>query len=290
MMNFEKHTLTPDLLFVGFFCHDQYNGELILGGTASYSSLVASKLTDKQISVLTSVGDDFLFMDQFEKAIIEVCNKPADETTVFSNIYKNGHRRQYIHARSETLSEADIPNAWKTTPIVKICLIADEVDQSLMNAFPNSLIAATIQGWLRQWDENGKITPKEMDLTLLNQVDIVLMGDADINGMEHLLPQIKDKVEIVVMTKGAEGALVFYQGKELFFPSFPTEEVDPTGAGDVFAVSFLLKYAETKSIPLAISYAHVVASFVVEKLGVHVPEPLKIDKRWEAYQELFPLG
>lgn len=286
--NESKITSTPAFLCIGFFCHDRYKDDLILGGTTSYASLIAQKMIDQPVAVLTSVGDDFLFMNTFEEAGIEVCNKRAEKTTVFSNIYKEGQRTQYIHARAETLSRADVPVTWRSTPIVKLCLIADEVDHGLMQAFPDSLIAATIQGWLRQWDAHGKIKPKEMDLALLEQVDIVLMGDADIKGLDHLLAQIIERVSIVVMTKGDQGAIVFYQGAKYFFPSFPIKEVDPTGAGDVFAVSFLLKYAASKSIYLAASYAHVVASFVVEGIGVHISTLEAINKRWETYQKNFP--
>ena len=181
-----------------------------------------------------------------------------------------------------------MPIAWRKAPVVKICLIANEVDKTLMNSFPDTLIGATIQGWLRKWDHTGKISPKEMDYQLLDKVDIVLMSEVDILGMEHILPKLVEAVEIVVMTKGAAGAVVYYQQETFYFPAFPVKEVDPTGAGDVFAVSFLVKYLETKSITLATTYAHAAASYVIEGFGVKLPNLETIEKRWMAYQDLFP--
>jgi len=52
---------TPDFLCIGFFCHDFHEDGYILGGTASYASLVASKL-GKKTAVLTSVGKDLSFI------------------------------------------------------------------------------------------------------------------------------------------------------------------------------------------------------------------------------------
>ena len=278
---------TPDFLCIGFFCHDVHEEGYILGGTASYASLVASKL-GKKTAVLTSVGEDFLFLDTFKQAGIQISNKAAPKTTVFDNRYDKGIRTQYIYNRALSLQANDIPALWNKVPIIKLCSIATEIDPSLFTAFPNALVGATIQGLLRQWDENGEITPKAMDWNLLSSVDVVLFSDADIEGYEEQLATIVDLVEVVVMTKGKEGATVFYQNQVYDFPAFPVTEVDPTGAGDVFAASFLIQYAESKDIALAASFAHSASSFVVEGIGVQLPSLEAIQIRWAAYKERFP--
>ena len=287
MTNKTNVTSIPDLLCIGFFCHDKHEDGFILGGTASYASLMASRL-GKQTAVLTSVGTDFLFYDTFEKAGITITNKIATNTTIFHNIYQKGHRTQYIYSRANTLFAVDVPKLWQQTPIVKFCLIADEADVSLLTAFPNALIAATIQGWLRQWNETGKVSPKSMNWEVLKAVDIILLSDADIVGFEDVLPTIINLVKIVVMTKGKDGAMVFCNHQVYHFPAFPVDEVDPTGAGDVFAASFLVQYAESQDIALATSFAHAAASFVVEGVGVQLPSLAAIEQRWAAYRRLFP--
>ena len=277
----------PDFLCIGFFCHDVSGDGYILGGTASYCSLAASRL-GVNTAVVTSVGSDFLFFDTFQKEGIAVCNKPAPKTTVFHNIYKKDIRTQYLYDRAKTIEEGDLPEAWIKTPIVKFCLIADEVAPSLLKAFPNSLKAATIQGWLRQWDNKGKISPKTMDWDLLNTIDIVLFSDADIPNIEEVLPILTNKVEVVVMTRGANGASIFYIEKQYDFPAYPVQEVDPTGAGDVFAAAFIVEYSKQENIALAAAYAHTVASFIVEQEGAQFPTIEAIEDRLLAYQKLFP--
>lgn len=278
---------TPDFLCIGFFCHDVHEDGYILGGTASYASLMASKL-GKKTAVLTSVGEDFLFLDTFKQAGITTLNKVAPKTTVFENKYQHSIRTQYIYDRALTLEFSDVLHHWRKTPIVKLCSIANEIDASLFSAFPDALVGATIQGLLRQWDKNGKITPKAMDWNLLSSVNVVLLSDADIEGYEDKLATIIDLVEVVVLTKGKDGASVFYQNQVYNFPAFPVTEVDPTGAGDVFAASFLVQYAKKKDIALATAFAHAAASFVVEGIGVQLPTAAAIHQRWVAYQNRFP--
>lgn len=282
-----KNITSPDLLCIGFFCHDLHKKGHILGGTASYSSLMCSHLGQKT-SVLTSVGSDFKYFDIFEKNGIQIYNKQAPKTTVFQNQYDdNGKRTQYIHHRSETLYYEDLPEDWKQAHVVKFCLIADEVDISLLNAFPNALIGATIQGWLRQWNDEGKIFPKQMDWEILKTVDIVFMSEEDIEDYESVIPTIVEYVKILVLTKGAEGATIFYNNQRFDFPAFPVNEVDPTGAGDIFAASFLVQYHKTKDIALSAAFAHAAASYIVEDLGINIPSIQKINTRFNEYVKLF---
>jgi len=85
----------------------------------------------------------------------------------------------------------------------------------------------------------------------------------------------------MVMTKGKEGAIIFHQGKKQHFPAFPTIEVDPTGAGDIFAAAFLVKYYRSKSILHSAAFAHATASFIVEDYGIHLPELHAIENRYQ---------
>lgn len=279
-MNQKNHL--PDLLCIGFLCHDLHEGKNILGGTASYSSIMASHL-GMQTALLTSVGKDFEFFAIFDQYEINICNRLAAKTTVFENIYRKGKRTQYIYDHATTLSPEDLPKEWFEIPIVKFCLIADEVNPDFLKRFPQALVGATIQGWLRQWDEEGRVRPKAMDWELLRHVDIVFLSEDDIAGFEEVIPKIADLVQIMVMTNGKEGAIVFHQGKKQHFPAFPTKEVDPTGAGDIFAAAFLVKYYQSKRILHAIAYAHAAASFIVEDYGIHLPEVSAIEQRHQQY-------
>ncbi|MBV6441990.1 MAG: hypothetical protein DYG98_02490 [Haliscomenobacteraceae bacterium CHB4] len=274
---------TPHYLCIGHCCHDKVGNEVILGGTASYSSLVARQL-GLHTGILTSVGDDFNFFQVFEDQGIRLWNKTAPQTTVFENIYQNGERIQYLHARAHTLCAEDIPAECLAAPIVLFCPIAGEVDFPVLRAFPRALKGATIQGWLRQWDDSGKVTPKAMDWSQLAAADVVIMSDADIRGFEPAIPAIASCVKVLVMTQGAKGAQVFSGGTQLQFPAYPVRELDATGAGDVFATAFLIKYAEENDISRAAAFAHCAASFVVEGTGINnLASMEQIEARYKKY-------
>jgi 1D-myo-inositol 3-kinase len=281
-------TYLPEYLTIGHTCHDVKGNGFILGGTASYSSLAAAQL-GKQTAVLTSVGDDFLFKSVFQKAGIYFLNKKADATTVFNNIYENNQRTQYVHAVAQRLTADDIPKAWLEVPIVQCSPIADEVDFAILDAFsPQTLVGATIQGWLRQWNAKGKIKPKPMAWQTLSKADVVILSDADIEGYEEALPILQSAVKIIVMTHGRFGARIFTEGGTFTLPAYPVSEVDATGAGDVFAAAFLCRYAATKNWALSTGYAHTVASFVVEGVGVEGLKDLgRVEERFEDYQKRF---
>lgn len=290
-MNQSNHTkpnniIVTDIqyLCIGHCCHDKFGDENILGGCASYASLVAHQLGLK-VGILTSVGDDFEFFDVFTEHEISVVNKKAEKTTVFENIYTDLHRIQYIHAVAEKLYAEDVPQEWLNVPIVHIGLIADEADKSVLKAFPDAIVGVTIQGWLRQWDEKGKVLPKAMDWSLLADADVVIMSDADIEGFEESLPLMASYAKVLVMTRGGDGAEVFFNNQKFHYPAFPVKEVDSTGAGDVFTAAFLAKYAQTKDIALSTGFAHSAASFVVEGVGIkNLASIEQINYRFEQYK------
>ncbi len=271
-----------DYLCIGHFCHDLHEEAYLLGGTASYSSLLAQSM-GYATAVLTSTGDDFAFSHQFQAAGIQVCNKPAPHTTVFKNHYSNGQRVQTIYRRAHTLYATDLPPDWQYPTLVLFCPIANEVDFSLLQRFPKSLKGACLQGWLRQWDEQGRISPKSMDWEQLKHLDVVIMSEEDIRDNEAFIPPIIDLVAVVIITQGSKGAKVFHHQQELRFPAYPVEEVDPTGAGDVFAFAFLVHYSTHRIASLAIAYAHSAASIAVERLGVSLVKKEAIEERYGVY-------
>jgi sugar/nucleoside kinase (ribokinase family) len=64
---------------------------------------------------------------------------------------------------------------------------------------------------------------------------------------EDAFKKLKDKVPSVVVTNGPNGAYIRHDGLEAHVAAFPTEPKDLTGAGDMFAGSFL--YGITHGVP-----------------------------------------
>lgn len=267
-------------LCIGHLCHDVGQNGYLLGGTVAYASHCAKKW-GKQVKILTSVGQDFEYFNALDAEIVSI---PAEKTTLFENIYENDKRIQYLHHIASSIHLEDIPKQWKSPEIVHICPIADEVDYNVLAAFPNSLIGVTPQGWLRDWQQDKKVFPKAMDWQQLSYADVVIMSDADLEGIEDSLPTIIAYSKILILTHGAKGVDVFTKNKKTFYSSFSTQEVDPTGAGDVFATAFFIKFAENPNVGRAIAFAHAAASLSIEQKGLAgITDYDVVEKRMEKH-------
>lgn len=255
---------TPSLLIIGHLCHDRMpSGDIKLGGTAAYASFLAKKM-DAKVTILTSVGSDFMFFDLFEKEGIPIYNVPAERTTIFENIYPDGEERvQFLHARAATIQSKDIPTSLPTPDLVLFCPIADEVALNLLTLFPNALKLGTIQGWLRDWDENKQVFPKAMNWEQLTPLDLLIFSDEDMIGFEEYISLISDYVPLVIMTRGKNGVRVFQKNEETDFPTEPIKVKDATGAGDSFAMAFLLEYYRSRDVSKAVDFGQQTAKEVI---------------------------
>jgi adenosine kinase len=74
--------------------------------------------------------------------------------------------------------------------------------------------------------------------------------------------------EILVITHGARGALIYNEGKVIEVPVFPVDEIrDPTGAGDAFRGGFLRGYAANLPLKLCGMIGSLCAAYVLEQTG-----------------------
>ena len=269
-------------LSIGHFCYDVSPNGYILGGSASYSTLTVRNLGYCARAV-TTVGANF---DQQHPQLngIETVYHESPETTIFDNRYdEKGHRQQFILAVARQIKGNDIPIVWRHTDIAYLCPIADEISAEVVHCFSeDTLIGATPQGWLRQWDANGKVKAKQWETAkeVLPYIDVLILSDEDLRIYPDELEKYIQLTPIVVLTQGSRGATLFQNGTKLESNAYTVTEVDPTGAGDVFAASFLINYRQTRSVEEALNFAHCVASFAVEGVGTtNIPKRAQVMSR-----------
>jgi 1D-myo-inositol 3-kinase len=259
----------PDFLVIGHVCQDILpGGGLGLGGSVSYAATTAHRL-GYRVGVVTSAGPD-LDVVQALPGVDVVCHS-SDATTVFENIYLDGTRKQILHKRANVITCKQIPPPWRSAPMVYLGSIDQEIHPSVFTCFADdALVGVMPQGFFRRWDDQGLVsftewTPPD---TLLQRISVLVISELDVPDPAGLVRQWGRFTDIIVVTHAERGATVYRAGQYRHYPARPAEQVDPTGAGDVFCAAFLVRLAETSDPLQAAQFANAVASFSVEGPGV----------------------
>ncbi len=270
-----------DYLLIGHITRDLTPDGDVVGGTVTYSGRIGQTF-GLETAVLTSCQPDYPGLQ--ELATLEVVTVPAEETTTFENIYTPDGRQQTIYSIANRITSQDVPEAWKNAKIVHLAPVADEVDPEIMRQFPDSLIGMTPQGWMRQWDENGRISPKEWPgaAQYFGLADVVIVSQEDLLSTDMLF-QYWAWSNILILTGGIKGCIVFYGDKAQYVPTIPVTEVDATGAGDTFATAFLFKYYQTKDPIESARFANAMASYSVTETGIENVIQ-KLQRRLKTYE------
>jgi hypothetical protein len=209
---------------------------------------------------------------------------PSLEATTFENVYTNGVRHQYLRGCAASISLDAVPERWRAAPMILLAPLIGEVEPEVAAGLSRpegaALLAATPQGWLRRTDSTAKVLPAPFDMAgrilpflramILSYEDVV--GNTKTRGVEQaheLISGWAHTVPLVAVTRGAAGALLYEAGRQpRVFPGYPACEIDPTGAGDVFAGAFMVQLYRTGDSAAAMDFANRVAACSVEALGV----------------------
>lgn len=258
---------TPEYLTIGHVAKDKIPGGAILGGTCGYSAVTAHRL-GQQTAALTSYGPDIPSMAALDGVVVK--NIPCEESTRFENIYEDGKRRQKWLATSRMLTFEHVPTAWREAPIVHLAPLTQEMSPSLCGDFPHSLVCVTAQGWLRGQSETWDVIyrPHAALEAWLPKIEVMVLSLADLFGNKAAAVHLLTSVKLGVETIGPRGCKLYHQGEVIHVPVKPEEELDPTGAGDIFATAFFIRYHETGDAIKAAQFANACASLSVRKQGM----------------------
>jgi len=252
----------------------------VLGGSASYFSLAASRL--HPVQVVAVVGDDF-GPEQYR--VFQ--NRPIDLEGL---IRKPGLSFHWKGEYGQDLNEAttlethlnvfadfhpDLPESYRQPS----CVFLGNIDPALqldvvrqMTARPRWIALDTMNFWI-----NGA---REALLKAIKEVDILLINETEARSLtgERNLLDIYRKIlplgpRILVVKRGEYGVALFTPQGHFLVPAFLLEQVvDPTGAGDTFAggfMGFLASAPDTdlETLKRAALMGTVLASFTVEQFG-----------------------
>lgn len=261
-----------EYLIIGHASKDLTPQGSTLGGTVAYAGLTAHAL-GQRVGVVTSTADDLDFSPLRELQLHRI---PSAASTSFENRYTPEGRVQTIGGQASMLGIDAVPPAWRPAPVVHLAPIAAELEPGLARAFPDSLLGLTPQGWMRRWDHTGRVrlTSWEVTRELLPAADAVVLSIEDLQGDLQAAQAMAAHCRVLVVTEGPRGARVHAQGEWRSVPAPPAKEIDPTGAGDVFAAVFFVHLRQGGDPWLAAAAANQVAAGSVTRRGLDsAPSP-----------------
>ena len=189
--------------------------------------------------------------------------------------------------RAADIEQTHLPEAWRVAPLVLLCPVANEVDPVLAGEFAEASVGVLPQGWMRARGAGGVVTPQpweDADL-VLPHAQAVVVSVEDVEPFEKEALEWFQRVPMGAVTRGARGATLFVNGDRYHVEPDPATEVDPTGAGDVFATILLIEYQRDGNAWDAAAAAACGAAASVESAGAGgIPDRATLDARIRAYR------
>jgi len=114
---------------------------------------------------------------------------------------------------------------------------------------------------------------EDVDLLFANRAEVMSMYQTE--DFAAARAAAAADVEIAICTDSENGVYVLSGGEETHVPAVPTQIVDATGAGDLFAGAFLWGLCEGHPLEICARMGNVAASEVISHIGARAQADLK---------------
>ncbi|WP_082390102.1 PfkB family carbohydrate kinase [Ornatilinea apprima] len=266
-----------DYVLLGHITQDITPKGMILGGTATYAGLTARAL-GLRVGVVTAISTS---VDLSALHGLSISNLPTKVSTVFENVQTPSGRAQTLHSQAAIIHPQHVPPAWRTAPIIHFGPVAQEIDPQIFDLFPRSFIGLTPQGWLRAWQEDGAVfyQPHPQIQSIYRRSSCVIISIEDVQRDESAIEEIHGLTSVLVVTEANAGCRVYWNGDVRRFRAPVVNEVDATGAGDIFAAAFFFRMATTRDPWIAAEFAtKIAARSVTRRLLNSPPTPQEVQE------------
>ncbi len=251
-------------LIVGHVTRDLLPKGFRYGGAVLYGGLTARRLGFDTYVVTASAEKDLeeLFPE------LKFFHFPSAQTTIFENIETSRGRQQRVLAVADPIPIKDLPPTWQKADLVHVAPVLDEISPQEATFFETDFLVANPQGWFRRIGPGGKVLPYRPDLSRAPRFKALVVSEEDISARQEIVDDLKKISEILVITKGAQGALLYEKGKETFFKALPIRAKNTVGAGDILAAAFFGALYAQKSPSEALRFAMCLARLSVTREGL----------------------
>ena len=256
----------------------------VLSGCSTNACLVAKRLGMPRVGLIGSVGRDFserFQLDMRKYGIETSLDTESERTGGFRLVYDDkGDRTLEVLAVAENITSKNIPEDFLDSRFFLIGPILGEVDFELIKYIrtsTSSTIFLDPQGLVRSIGTVGKIIHKcdrDQFKRIAELVDFVKPNEHEseiITGEGNpvlALEQLRELgVKVPIVTLADRGSVLLESDHVSYIPAFQTRAIDPTGAGDTYAGSFIVEYDRTRSVVESALFASAAASIKVEQVG-----------------------
>ncbi len=246
-----------------------------LGGNAFYSCKVANDSTgDFFVKDLKLAGVDTNLADDRESGVTGECISmvtPDAERTMTTHLGITQflsaaevapdqlRQSKYLYIEGYLVSS---PSGFEAALQAQAIAKAAGIPVTLTLSDP-----AMVENFKQAFDQ---LVSEGIDMIFCNQEEACLF-----TGTDNLVTAAKlvgEACPRYAITSGADGAIVFDGSSAFSVPAVPTTPVDTTGAGDIFAGSFLWAMSQGQGFETAAELANKAASILVSSFGARLPQ------------------
>jgi sugar/nucleoside kinase (ribokinase family) len=141
---------------------------------------------------------------------------------------------------------------------------------------PRPWIFTWSQGWLRAWDQNGRVHATEWPEAafVLERAGAAVISIEDVEGDESRIEELAASCRILAVTEGQDGARIYWNGDVRRFNPPEVALLDDTGAGDIF-----VRLYTTRDPWEAARFATQLSALSVTREGLNgIPTPTEIQE------------
>lgn len=234
------------------------------GGSVVYSAAVVAR--HERRAVVIGAADRAL-ADRLADELpgVQLRLREAERSTVFVNrTGADGVRSQWLLADA-----GPAPDPCGDPAVLVVGAIYREVRPSALEA-PAGFRGLIAQGLLRQAAADGRVHPYDLEpewTAVAPGCDAVVVSVHEHAQARAFLHDVAAAGGVVVVTRGSDGCTAWADGAWWELPAVPVEEVDETGAGDVFGCTLFLALADGHGLEQALGLAAAAAAHTVAAPG-----------------------
>ncbi|MEM4879662.1 MAG: sugar kinase [Desulfurococcaceae archaeon] len=246
-------------------------------------------------------ADDFglMLIERLRSDGVDVSRIRIDEKSVTGIAfvaYKSDGSRRFVfnlkQSASANLSPEDVdPEYISKAKVLHISGSTMYIGKEPREACLKAIEIARSSGLIISLDPNIRIELSSIEHiretfnTIIKNIDIILVGEDELTALtgERETKEAVNKIigkgpKIVAVKMGKKGSVVFLENGETYkAKAFEVEEVDPTGAGDVFNAAFIYGYLKKWNPEKILLFANAAGAIKVTKQGP-MEGPLSINE------------